>query len=190
MAAKKQDSGNGCIVRRVVLTGIRPIMFDRYAGDNKTQLPPLKKLYTSSEDGRMIIMPAANISSFLGAQNTESASKRILGKTWKATAKACYSFVDVNPMEIPFTANGKPIAVDSDQVVVLSHVARLDKGIPNPKERPTIKTPWELAFDLSLWPNPDVNEDILRRLFDEGGICIGLGTFRGVYGKFKVSEWK
>lgn len=188
MAAKvKQDGGS--ITRRVELVGLRPIMFDRYAGDNKTQLPAIKKLYVG-RDGETVVLPAINISSFLGAQNTESASKRIIGKTWKATAKAAYSFVDVSPMEIPFTSNGKPIKTDSKQISVLSHVARLDKGIPNPKERPCLDTPWELSFQLTLWTNPDLNEDTLRRLFDDGGICIGLGTFRGVFGKFKVTKWE
>jgi hypothetical protein len=31
---------------------------------------------------------------------------------------------------------------------------------------------------------------MLTDLFIRGGLAIGLGTFRGVFGKFKVSEWK
>jgi len=41
-----------------------------------------------------------------------------------------------------------------------------------------------------LFENKDLTENILRQLFDIGGVAIGIGTFRGVYGKFIVEEWK
>ena len=43
----------------VRLRGIRPLMFDRYAGDNNTQLPLHEKMYLAS-DGRLIF-PAINL---------------------------------------------------------------------------------------------------------------------------------
>jgi hypothetical protein len=57
------------------------------------------------------------------------------------------------------------------------------------KERPVLPMPWSLEFDLELWKNPDLTVSILRKLFDVGGICIGFGTYRGVFGKFVVSKW-
>jgi hypothetical protein len=69
-------------------------------------------------------------------------------------------------------------------------VARLDKGIPNPKERPVLPLPWELSFTLSIFPNKEIKEQEIMNLFSEGGIAIGLGTFRGVYGKFEVKKWE
>ena len=135
-------------------------------------------------------MPALNILSFLGAENTESAAKKLGGRGWRTLAGAVKSFVDVDPMEINFKSNNKNITIESNQIKILSHVARLAKGIPNPKERPVISLPWSLEFNLTLWDNPDLNEDTLRKLFDDGGISIGLGTYRGVYGKFKVKKWE
>jgi hypothetical protein len=49
---------------------------------------------------------------------------------------------------------------------------------------------WEVAFEIMLIENKDLTEHILRGLFDIGGISIGLGTYRGMYGKFEVAEWK
>ena len=69
-------------------------------------------------------------------------------------------------------------------------VARVKGGIPNPKARPVIDLPWELGFDLSLYPNGDVGEAMVRSMFEKGGIAIGLGTYRGVFAKFDVVEWK
>lgn len=68
-------------------------------------------------------------------------------------------------------------------------VARLDKGITNPKERPVIPLPWSLDFTLILWPTREIQEQEIINLFEEGGRALGLGTFRGVFGKFTVDQW-
>ena len=68
-------------------------------------------------------------------------------------------------------------------------VARLDKGIPNPKERPQMPLPWSLSFTLRIEANPEIQEQEVMNLFDEGGRVLGLGTFRGVFGKFRIQSW-
>jgi len=30
----------------------------------------------------------------------------------------------------------------------------------------------------------------LRNMFEQGGIAVGFGTHRGLFGKFMVKEWK
>jgi hypothetical protein len=93
---------------------------------------------------------------------------------------------------IPFTRNGKELTVDNANLKVHAAVARMMKGslaIPNPKERPMLDAPWELRFTLTLLETPDLNEKLLRDLFELGGLAIGLGTFRGVFGKFKIESW-
>jgi hypothetical protein len=174
----------------ITLNGLTDFMADRYPGDNKTSLPPERKLYL---DGNKLILPAANISSFLSAQNTESAAKRFMGRGYKSVASALLSYTAISPQDIPFTAKGKPIifeGFDDKRFYVHYSVARLAKGIPNPKARPVLRVPWELSFTLSLFPNKEVNEDLVRDLFVRGGLAIGLGTFRGVFGKFEVSKWE
>ena len=68
--------------------------------------------------------------------------------------------------------------------------ARLDKGIPNPKVRPVLPMPWSLNLTLSIFPNREIKEQEIQNLFEEGGRALGLGTFRGVFGKFRVESWK
>jgi hypothetical protein len=186
------------IVRNVVLNGITDIMFDRYAGDNKTELPVEQKMYFNG-DGKSLIIPAINIISFLSAQNTPSAPKRLLdSREYKKVAQALLSYTVIKPMEIPLTRNGKPImftGFDDDQdkaadMYIHRSVARLEKGIPNPKVRPVVRTPWEISFELTLLPNNEVQEALVKDMFDRGGLAIGLGTFRGVFGKFVVDKWK
>jgi hypothetical protein len=185
--------------RRVRIRGLTPIMFDRYPGDNDTKLEPWQKLYLGGEGGRTICLPSANIMSFLSAQNTDSAPKRLLdSRKYKQFALACGSFVCITPHMIPFLRDGKPIVFgklvgDEDAesgVYIDRRVARLEKGIPNPKVRPVLPTPWELEFNVTLLPNKQLQEQQLQNVFQDGLLCLGLGTFRGQFGKAEVVFWE
>jgi hypothetical protein len=200
--AKRSDTRLETVERKVTLSGLTDIMFDRYAGDNKTQLEWTQRVYLIPETNTLCL-PTTNIVSFLSSHNTNSAPKRLRdARQFKKIANACLSFVSIQGNRakdfIPFTRNGAEIKVGKfgDRKDELSgiyldrRVARLDKGIPNPKERPILPLPWELSFTLSIFPNKEIKEQEIMNLFVEGGIAIGLGTFRGVYGKFEVSRWE
>lgn len=186
-------------VRKVKLEGTADMMFDRYAGDNDTKLDVWQKFYFAENDGKTLVLPALNLMSFLSAQNTPSAPKRLLDKRkYRETANACLSFVGISPFEIPILRNGVPIVFrqptgDKDKQLgfyVHRCVARLKDGIPNPKVRPVIVLPWEIEFTLTILPNMEIQEQQVKMLFAEGGKAIGLGTFRGVFGKFEVVKWE
>lgn len=187
------------IERKITLRGISDIMFDRYAGDNKTELPVERKMYLA-QDGKSVVLPAANIMSFLTAQNTPSAPKRLLDpRQYKRVAQDMMSYLWVTPFEIPFTReDGTPIVFNGfkdDQdaaagMYVHRSVARLEKGIPNPKIRPVLRCPWILSFTLTIYPNDVLKEDLVVDMFRRGGIALGLGTFRGVFGKFVLDKWE
>lgn len=192
-------------VRQVHIKGLTEIMFDRYPGDNDTKLEPWQKLYLAGEEGRTVCLPSVNIMSFLSAQNTDSAPKRILDKRkYKDFALACSSYVMVMPNMIPFLRDDQPIEFgrldgklpdgslcDTLSGVWIKHdVARLPKGIPNPKIRPVLNTPWELEFEVTLFPNQTLQEQQLLNIFTLGMQCLGVGTFRGQYGKSDVILWE
>jgi hypothetical protein len=174
----------------VTLSGVTPILFDKYAGDNKTQLSFLEKVY--QENGNLVL-PSLNLMSFLSAQNTESATQRVVGRGFKEVCKAALSYVTIEEYNIPFTREGKPIAASEDNLERHVTVARIMKGklaVPNPKERPMLKAPWELCFTINLLETPSLREDLLKKIFEQGGHAVGLGTFRGVFGKFVVTKWE
>ena len=198
MGIQKDQVKRKDVVREVLLVGTAPVMFDRYAGDNDTKLNPEQKLYFHPDHGRIIGLPALNLSSFLSAHNTNSAPKRLRDKRkYKDICNACLSFVQFTPDWIPFLREGNPIEFgrlerDRDElsgITVHRSVARLDKGIPNPKVRPVLPLPWELKFTLTILENNEIAEQEIINLFEEGGRAIGLGTFRGVFGKFVVGNW-
>lgn len=198
MAEIKISRPKDLVKRRVVLSGLSDIMFDRYAGDNNTKLDPEQKLYL--DPSSVIGLPAANIMSSLSAHNTNSMPKRLRDvRKYKQIANACLSFVSIGPGFIPFRREGEPIkllnydkAKEQDLVAKIylhRSVARLDKGIPNPKIRPVLSLPWDLEFDFTLFPNSEIKEQEIINLFTDGGIAIGLGTYRGVFGKFEITSW-
>ena len=176
-------------------------MFDRYPGDNDTHLEPWQKLYFMP-DNKTLAFPTANLMSFLSAQNTDSAPKKLLDpRKYKKFSQACASFVQIEKIEvyhIPFIRNNVPIEFgklvgDRDEksgVYINRDVARLEKGIPNPKVRPVLPLPWELEFHLTIYPNRDLQEQQLLNIFTLGGIAVGLGTNRPRYGKFEVVFWE
>lgn len=202
LTAVKQSSPTDTITRMVILEGTRDLMFDRYAGDNDTRLEPWQKLYFLP-GSKVIGLPNTNLMSFLSAHNTNSSPKRLRDKRkYKDIANACLSFVEIEPQFIPLLRDGEPIefgkfeAVTGDTerdpqsgVYVHRSVARLDKGIPNPKVRPVLPLPWSLKFKFTMFPNREIKEQEILNLFEEGGRAIGLGTWRGMYGKFVVKSW-
>jgi hypothetical protein len=187
------------VVREVTLRGLRPVMFDRYPGDNTTALEPWQKLYLGGEMGRTICLPSANIMSFLSASNTASAPKMVMDKRkYKDFAAACGAYVLVDPMMIPFTRDGQPIEFgmldgDTDKtsgIYIDRRVARLKDGIPNPKVRPVLPLPWALTFKLTLLVNKVVQETLLMNVMAEGLLSLGLGTYRGQFGKCEIEKWE
>lgn len=192
------------IRRTVCLKGLNDVMFDRYPGDNTTKLDWHQKVYLKPGTD-LISLPAMNIVSFLSSHNTNSAPKRLRDKRkYKDIANACLSFCIVSGPDggsyIPFLRDGKPIQLgtvraneerDAKSGLYLHRsVARLEKGIPNPKERPVLPMDWEIRFNVDILPNKEIKEQEIKNLIEEGGLAIGIGTFRGVFGKFVIDEWK
>ena len=200
--ADVSDTRLETIYRTVRLEGITPIMFDRYAGDNDTRLAWSQKIYLIPGTSRLCL-PTLNLVSFCTAHNTNSAPKRLLdARKYKAVANAILSFVSFESVDgdtdyIPILKDNTPIEVgDFDDALepksgIFLHrsVARLEKGIPNPKERPVLPLPWAIEFKMTMYKNPEIKEQFLKNLITDGGRAIGLGTFRGVFGKFAVTRW-
>jgi hypothetical protein len=190
------------IERTIVLRGIRDILFDRYPGDNNTQLAWAEKVYLIPGTD-ILCLPVENIHSFFCAHNTESATKRLRDpRKYKKICGAISSFCMFSgppeyPEFCPFTRDGDVIRVgafgehteEQSGIFLDRRVARLEKGIPNPKERPRLPLPWGLEWRLTILKNSEIKEAEIRNICIEGGIAVGFGTFRGQFGKFLVESW-
>lgn len=176
-------------VVKVQLSGLRPMMFDRYAGDNNTKLPTAEKMYLTK--GMQLIMPAINLYSLLCAENGKSVCRQFFGKNGKNIALGIASYTNIEPYEIPILDDKGPIVYSgwNDQIYVSNHVARLAKGIPNPKERPTLALPWYVNFTIEYQENRYCTFENLRNAITMGG-TLGLGTFRPFFGRYDVTGWE
>lgn len=201
--ANTSDTRLNIVKRKVSIRGVTPLMFDRYAGDNQTRLEWSQKIYLRPGT-QNLCLPTLNLVSLFSAHNTNSAPKRLRDKrVYKGICNAILSFVNISGADgsaenILIHRDGTPITVGTftdrldEQSGIYLHraVARLDKGIPNPKERPVLPLPWALDFDLTIYPNREIKEQEIKNLLAEGGMAIGLGTFRGVFGKFEITRWE
>lgn len=173
----------------VRLEGLRPLMFDRYAGDNNTQLPTADKMYL--DDQAHLTIPALNLFSLLAAENTKSVCRQFFGKSGKTVALGISSYVSIEPFEILLCDQDGPITFTgwNHKISIHDAVARLPKGIPNPKTRPVVALPWHIEFAVQYTENRYCTLDNLRQAFDWGG-TLGLGTFRPYFGRYELAEWK
>lgn len=174
----------------VELSGARPIMFDRYAGDNQTQLPTEEKMYLGKD--RQLIIPSINLFGLLCSEHSGKCASRFVGKGYKAVAQAVAANVGIDPLEITILdAENNPVIFKgfNEQIRVMQHVARVKGGIPNPKIRPVLELPWKIRFTVSYEPNSECSIETLRTLFMKGG-SLGLGTFRPFYGLYNLTQWE
>ncbi len=173
---------------KIRLSGLRPLMFDRYPGDNSTQLPVAEKMYLD-EDHRLIL-PSINLYSLLCSENTKSVTKLFFGKLGRTVALGISSYTTIDPFDIPIRDEKEHIQFTDFGGQITKHkaVARLAKGVPNPKERPLIKCPWNLEFDMEYQENKYCTLENLRQAFVMGG-TLGLGTFRPFFGRYEVTQF-
>lgn len=173
------------------LIGLRPLLFDRYAGDNKTKLSVMDKLYVNEE--KECGIPILNLFSMLTAQNTPSVAKRFYGKQGREVALGIQSFVNIESVDsdpmfcVVRDAKGEAYKIGDKRIKTENHVARLKDGIPNPKERPVLPKDWRIKVKFGYQENQMVSLSTMQKMVEEGGV-LGLGTFRPIYGRYEV-KW-
>lgn len=166
-------------------------MFDRYAGDNRTQLPSPDRMYLDSKQG--LVVPAINIFSLLCAENTKSVARQFFGRAGKTVALGIAGYCGIEPFDVPLLdETGRQIKWTgewTDKIFMHEAVARVKGGIPNPKQRPTVNTPWALEFNVEFIENESCSVATLKQAFDMGG-SIGLGTFRPFFGRYRLAKFE
>jgi len=173
------------------LTGLRPLMFARYAGDNTTQLPTSEQMYLTPE--RHLILPAINLYSLLCSENS-SVIKMFFGKQGKTIGLGIKSYTTIKPFEIPIQDDAGQITFNgfNEQIKVHYATARVRKGslyVPQPRERPVLSLPWRIEFMVNYIENKFCTLENLRQSFEQGG-TLGLGTFRPFFGRYQLTMWK
>lgn len=203
---QKQQRVPGAMVAGVLLRGIADVQFDRLvSGDG--EVPIEQKMYINERDE--LYLPASNVLAFFYSSQYQSCVKmfwpslRTQGKVLQQARATIFA----DPLEIPFTRGGRPIKFggfkktkggkmydDKADIWVDESLPRV-KGAVVPdmnKKRPTLRKPWELAFKLTVCEveGSDIKMSLMQNWLTRGGVMIGIGTHRPVYGRFVVKRFE
>lgn len=172
----------------ITLNGLTPIMFDAFRGQE--ELPPEKKLYLSP-DGKTVILPASNIVGFLTSKSSHSCLRVFAdSKDWKTRSPEIVGNIQVDPVRIPLLNDDHPIAFDgkwSEKIYLDERMARPSATARVIARRPVVDTPWKMEFDLTVNPTEYVTVSRIKDWFVRGGISVGIGAYRPMFGRFEVS---
>lgn len=172
---------------QVMLTGLTPIMFDAFRGQE--ELPPEKKLYLNP-DGKTVILPASNIVGFLTSKSSHSCLRVFAdSKDWKTRGPEIVGNISVDPLRIPLLNDDHPITFDgkwSDKIYLDERMARPSATARVIARRPVIDIPWKAEFNLTINPTEYVTVSRVKDWFVRGGISVGIGAYRPMFGRFEV----
>ena len=183
--------------RHVVFTGLTPIMFNKCSGNIDLELPVEDKFYRQ-HNGSLCI-PAGNLKSFYGAQRFHCVAKILKARNYKPLASALIGLTIFTPMPIPIrkTPNSEPIMfgqfvndVDELSGMYVDRQPAWGGGVPSMAVRPVLPLPWCLVFDIGWMRNEVFAEEQLLQGTQRGGLEVGIGTYRQMYGKFSVDVWE
>jgi hypothetical protein len=195
----------------VEIAGIADLQFDRYVGaavDGKATVDLAKLVYLDDENG--LVLPADNLGSFFYSANYPSCVNMFWSdiKNRKNVQQSFKAQVFPGPQQIPildndgvqikfanFTRNGTGKLVDKAGHFYVDETLPRVKGavVPNPnKKRPTLRCPWRMRFELAIFEltGSDVTVELVKAYLQRGGLMIGIGTHRPMFGRFVVEKFK
>ena len=179
----------------VRLDSLADIMFDRFVDHSKENRPAEQKLYLF--EGNKLVLPAENIVAFLFGEDPVGCAKAFEAKRGKQYIRSGLSHVFIDPAFIWFLRDDKRVIYKSfnvDYMYIHKGSGRTKQGARSIKQeikdRPVLCHPWSLEFQVSLVENVLIDETKLHNWFVQGGILVGLGTYRPRFGRFEVAGWE
>lgn len=179
---------------KCTIEGIVPIMFCRFPLPAKPGDAKKKKKQTLEEkmwiDKKGVYIPTDNLRMMLIGNKPRPGAAKIYGSEYESKkgtkyfnfCKACVWVVGDNS-KVYFKPNRKTY----DDVDIRSFINA--SGGRDTTERPILKTPWALTFDIHVTDNV-VPEGIIHEFYNVAGRRCGLGVYGPTFGRFIVKEWK
>jgi hypothetical protein len=142
------------------------------------------------KSGKFLVLPASNIVGFLTSKSSHSCLRVFTSnKEWKTRGPEITGNVAVDPLLVPFTANGKPVEFSgewNDQIYLDERMARPSSTARVIAKRPVLDIPWELEFTMFVNETEFVTVDRIKDWFVRGGVSVGIGAYRPMFGRFEV----
>jgi len=175
------------VKRSVTLTGITPLMFDKFIGQE--EIPVEQKLYLAP-DKETLCLRASNIMGMLASKSSNSCLRQFVSnKDWKIIEPILRSSVIVTPEYIPIMDNGEAILFHdwSEKVYVDERMARPSSTARVIARRPMCALPWSMFFNIAINESEKIKEGMIRDWFERGGFLVGVGAGTTIgYGRFTV----
>jgi len=178
------------------IEGIVPIMFCKFPvpkpGDTEKKKPQTleekiwidkKGVYIPTDNLRMILIGNKARTGAAKIYGSEYQSKK--GKKFVDFCKACVWVIGEGPKldKVYF----KPNRMTWDDTDIRSFINAV--GSRSSIERPLLTTPWSLTFTVSI-TDDSVSSDLVRKMYEIGGLRCGLGVYGPTFGRFQVTQWK
>ena len=132
---RAEEGTRDLVIRKVTLEGVMPLMFDRYPGDNDTKLALDSRKYKKFTE-------ACAAYTMIDAWTEEYSEDLVLVRDGKPIEFSGFDDTEVCP---------------TSGLFIKRDVARLEKGVPNPKVRPVLPLDWSLTFRLTIYPNDQIH---------------------------------
>jgi hypothetical protein len=187
---------------KATFEGLSPLIFDRFWGHSKEEIPPQRKLYLA--EGNKVILPVMNLKSFLQREKPAGAIKEIEKRQYTDYIRIAQTHIDFGPNPyFPILGGDEQPIIFTDfedhsrwEILLESPITLGSNGsrIKQPAQpRPMLLLPWKLELEIGLWRseiNTKVTEEKLRSWFEIGGILVALGNHRPDYGRFQITKWE
>ena len=108
-------------------------------------------------------------------------------KDWKTRSPEIVGNVAVDPVRIPFLNDEEPIVFNgkwNEKIYLDERMARPSPTARVIARRPVIDTPWLLKFSLTVNQTDFVTVERIKDWFTRGGISVGIGAYRPMFGRF------
>jgi len=184
----------------ITLSGMADLMEDKFISrEGEQNYPPEQKLYLDKKNG--LVWPAENIFSFFfRTTHPLGCAKKFEKKQAMDFCSIGMGHVSVSPSLIPITRNGKQIIFngfenDYDEkahIRVTNMKGIIRKGtqpVPQIAIRPVIELPWDISFGINIVDNGLIDDTKIYNWLIEGGLKIGLGSFKPLFGRFTVTQF-
>jgi len=188
------------------IVGLADMQMDHYFGAAQDPNNLDDKMYLDESGG--LCMPAENILHMFYGTFYASAINLVEKKMeWKKAAWEAKALMFIEPNMVPILRDGEQVIhkgwkktksgrlhdpeagiwLDDSLPRVKGGVVAGDQG----KLRPTLKKPWAMRFNIRVIEEEGspVTVERIEKWLETGGMKIGIGTHRPVYGRFEVVKF-
>ena len=190
----------------VSIVGLADLQFDHYYGAEQDPHDLDDKMYLDENGG--LCIPSENVAHMFFGTFYASAINLVEKKMeWKKIAWQARALMAIEPNMIPILRDQKQIVHkkwskmksgrrhDPDAGLWIDNsLPRVKGGVvggDQTKLRPTLKKPWSMDFQIRVIEEDasPVTVEKVKRWLETGGLKVGIGTHRPVYGRFVVTRW-